>query len=139
MIRIETYAYAEDEESQRTYWGLKSWAPETFPPGALLPKLGVIAYDDHGAALCFMCADMSNSVPRAYLDYLHTNPNPNLKAASKFAGVKLAEKFLCEELKRLGYSVIMAMTEKAGIAYLSQKLGYWVNPKGLSYMVKQIT
>lgn len=138
MIRIETYAYAEDEESQQTYCKLKSWAPDTFPPGYLLPKLGVIAYDDHGTALCFMCADMSNSVPRAYLDYLHTNPSPNIRAAAKFAGVKLAEKFLCEELKRLGFQVIMAMTEKAGIAYISQKLGYWVNPNGLSYMVKQI-
>tara|TARA_R110000822_G_scaffold90467_2_gene209145 strand:- start:3288 stop:3701 length:414 start_codon:yes stop_codon:yes gene_type:complete len=136
MMTVETYTYSPEEEDQRVYQMLREWSPKTFPPGNYLPKLGVIVYDELGTAQCYVSADMSNSIPRAYLDYLQTNPSAT--KFSRWKAVKLAEKFLCMELKRLGYHVVMAMTELPGVAFLSQKLGYWVNPIGLTYICKEI-
>jgi hypothetical protein len=135
-MTIEVYTYdAESPESVDTYHVLKSWSDDTFPPPYLLPKLGVIVRAE-GEAVAFVCADMSNSIPRAYIDFLQTNPD--VGAITRFKAVKLAEKFLCQELKRLGYGVIVGMTQKAGIAFLSQRLGYWLNPKGMTYLAKTI-
>lgn len=135
-MTIQTYSYSEEEEDQRIYQELKSWSPDTFPQGHMLPKLGVIAYDDLGTAVCFVCADMSNNVPRAFLDFLQTNPNASPTA--RFKGIKLAEEFLCRELKRLGYVLIDAITRFAGMASLSQRLGYQVNPTAVIHLYKQI-
>lgn len=135
-MTIEVYTYdAESPESVDTYHVLKSWSDDTFPPPYLLPKLGVIVRAE-GEAVAFVCADMSNSIPRAYIDFLQTNPD--VRVITRFKAVKLAEKFLCQELKRLGYGFIIGMTQKAGIACLSQRLGYWLNPKGMTYLAKTI-
>ena len=135
-MKIEIYTYdAESPENVESYKLLKSWSPDTFPPPQFLPKLEVLVREK-GEAVAFVCADMSNSIPRAYLDYLQTNPNAG--ALIRFKAIKMAEEFLCQELKRLGYAVIAAITQKAGVACLSQRLGYWINPKGMSYLGKTL-
>lgn len=135
-MKVETYTYdAESQESVETYELLSSWSPDTFPPPAFLPKLGVIVRHE-GDAVAFVCADMSNSIPRAYIDFLQTDSEA--PSMTRFKAVKMAEKFLCQELKRLGYTMIVGMTQKAGIACLSQRLGYWINSKGMTYLAKTL-
>lgn len=135
-MTVETYSYSEEEKDQQIYQMLRAWAPDSFPQGCLLPKLGVIVYDDLGSAVCYMCADMSNSVPRAFLDHLQTNPD--MPALTRFKAVKLAEKFLCQELRRLGYYQVSAITLKAGIASISQSLGYKVYDRAVVHLQKAI-
>lgn len=115
---------------------VKAWAPDDFPPGYLLPKLGVITFDELGTALCFLCADMSNNVPRAFLDHLQTNPD--IPPVTRYKAVKMAEEFICRELKRLGYNVVNCVTRHVGVATISQSLGYHVNPKALIHLQKVI-
>ena len=134
-MKIESYSYDGSEESKKTYEMLKSWAPEDFSIPGLIPKLGVIVYEDD-QALVFMAADMSNSIPRAIIDSLQTNPA--VPAMKRFRAVKLAESFLCKELKRLGYSLVVAHTKIAGVACLSQNCGYCVVPEGVSVVYKSI-
>ena len=84
-MTIEVYTYdAESPESVDTYHVLKSWSDDTFPPPYFLPKLGVIVRDE-GEAVAFVCADMSNSIPRAYIDFLQTNPDAG--AITRFKAV----------------------------------------------------
>lgn len=135
-MRIETFAHNGAEEDQVMYEVIKAWAPESFPIPELLPKLGVIVFDDLDVPICFLCADMSNSIPRAMLDCLQTNPA--FSKMTRWNATKLAEEFLCEELKTLGYSVIIGVSQNSGVAWLSQKLGYWVSPQAMSYFHKSI-
>lgn len=136
-MKIELYKYDEaSEESRNLYEEIKSWSPEMFPPPVLLPHFGVIVRDDEGRLLGYVCADMSNTIPRAYLDFLMTNP-----AASKMArykAMKLAVGFICKELKSMGYAFIMGMTEHAGIAIMAEREGFWMNPKALLYFCKNL-
>ncbi len=135
-MTIATYSYSTEEEDQVIYHKIRAWSPKTFPQGGLLPKLGVIAYDDHGTAVAFVCADMSNSIPRAFLDFLQTNPDASPR--SRYRGVKLAEEFLCAELKRMGYVIIDAITRFPGMAALSQRLGYHIAPLPVHHLHKLI-
>jgi len=135
-MTVEAYSYSEEEEDQQIYHMLRAWAPDSFPQGCLLPKLGVIVYDDLGTAICYMCADMSNSIPRATIDYLQTNPD--MPALTRFKAVKLAEEFLCQELKRMGYHHVFAVSLYAGIASLSQSLGYTVHDRAFVHLQKVI-
>lgn len=134
-MKIEHYSYGPEEREQELYQTIKAWAPDNFPIGDFLPKLGVIAFDDDGTPIAFLCADMSNNIGRAYLDYLQTNPEAG--KMKRFRAVRMCEAFICEELKRLGYHQIMAVTKKAGIAVLSQSLGYFIEPDGYSILHKE--
>ena len=135
-MTVEVYSYSEEEKDQAIYEMLRGWSPEFFPLGELLPKLGVIVYDDLGTAVCFLCADMSNNVPRAFLDHLQTNPEAS--PMTRFKAVKIAEKFIVQELRRLNYSVINAVTLHAGIASIAQALDYTLYPKALIHLQKVI-
>ena len=135
MMEIESYSYDGSEDSKSIYEMLKSWSPDDFPIPELLPKLGVIVKEE-GVPLCFIAADMSNSIPRAIIDSLQTNPKVSI--LKRFKAVKLAENFLCRELKELGYSYIQGFSKKAGVACLSQKCGYEILPFALNIFHKSI-
>ncbi len=124
MMEVETYTYEDTDESHSLYLMIESWFEGRFPEPELLPKLGVLVKEDD-EYLCFVCADMSNNIPRAYIDYLMTNPE--IGATKRYKAAKLAEEFLCERLRDHGYSLIYGMTPHAGIASLSQKLGFQVD------------
>ena len=124
-MKLEAYVYdPESEESLRIYNQILSWDEDAFPPGELLPKLGVLTRDESGEILCYVCADMSNSIPRAMVDYLMTNPD--ISPTKRYKAVKLAEEFICKRLKELGYTYIIGVSRHAGVAALSQSLGYEV-------------
>lgn len=126
MITIEAYAYDGSDEAKATYEEIRAWDPRWFPPAHWLPKLGAIARLEDGTRAAYICADMSNSVPRATIEFMMTNPAvPKMK---RFRAVELIEQFLCERLLELGYTVIIGMSRHAGVAALSQEFGYTVEP-----------
>jgi len=53
--------------------------------------------------------------------------NPEIGALKRYKAAKLAEEFMCERLQEHGYSLIYGMTPHAGIASLSQRLGFQVD------------
>lgn len=125
-MKIEPYVYDEDsEESCRTYSEIESWNEEFFPPPNHLPKLGVIVRDDNGKALCFLCADMSNSIPRAYIDFLMTNPS--VMPRVRFSAVVMAEEFIIDRLRNMGYTHVIAITRHAAMATIARRLGYEID------------
>lgn len=135
-MRVEHYTYGPEEREQELYQTIKAWSPETFPIGVMLPKLGVVVFNDDDIPLVFMCADMSNNIGRAYLDFFQTNPEAG--RMERLRAARMAEEYLCRELKRMDYNHIVAITKKAGIAYLSQSFGYEVNPAGYTVLQKVI-
>lgn len=129
-MTVETYSYdGKTPENVATYEMINSWDDELFPIPELLPKLGVIVRDDDGTAIVFMCADMSNNIPRAFLDALQTNPDTTW--AKKLKACRLAYEFLCERLREHGYSFIWAITPHPKLAAISQQFGFRVNMKPL--------
>lgn len=124
-MEVEYYSYSEEPESVALYEMVKGWSPERFPIPELLPKMGVLVKEG-GEYLAFVCADMSNNIPRAQIDYLMTNPAAGWRRRHK--AVKMGEKFICERLKENGFSVVQAITPHAGIASLACLLGYSPDP-----------
>ena len=132
---VDTYTFSDSPEDVAIYETIRGWSPETFPPPEFLPKLGVIVWD-HEKLVCFVCADMSNSIPRAFIDYLQTNPA--VSAAKRHRAVKLAEKFLVERLQEHGYRRILGISVHVGVASLSEFLGYRIHEKAVLAFTKEI-
>lgn len=136
-MTLRTYSYdPEDPQTLRDYEVIRAWAPERFPVPELLPKLGVIV-EDGEEAICFLCADMSNSIPRAMIDYLMTNPK--VGALKRWEAAFMAEEFLCERLKGHGYVVVYGISRLPGVASLAQELGYQVSPKPVIEFRKELS
>lgn len=132
-MKIETYSVdVEIEDSMRVYREIEGWAPEFMPDPLMLPKLGVIVRDEKGEGIVYMCADMSNSVPRAFLDTMQTNPEQPFK--TRFKACEMAVRFLKERLKDHGYVCIMSATPHPGVAVLAQKLGFTIEDTPLVHI-----
>lgn len=137
-MEVEAYSYdPESETSLAQYDELKSWEPDLFPPGPYLPKLGVIVRDKDGQALTFLCADMSNSIPRAMIDHLQTNPA--VPPRKRWTATVLAERFLCDSLARLGYVKVIGLSIHPGVASLSHEMDYDLHQKPVFVFAKNLT
>ena len=132
---VDTFTYSDAPADVAIYEAVRGWSPETFPEPGMLPKLGVIVWDGE-TLVCYVCADMSNSIPRAFIDYLQTNPA--VSARRRHSAVALAEKFLVERLPANGYRAILGIPIHAGVAALSQKMGYEVHSKAVLAFGKNI-
>jgi hypothetical protein len=132
---VDTYTYSEAPEDVVIYGEILSWSPETFPPPDMLPKLGAIVWEGD-ELVCFVCADMSNSIPRAFIDYLQTNPA--FSPSKRHKAVKLAERFLVERLKAHGYTKIFGISVHAGVASISTAMGYQVHDRAVLAFAKEI-
>ena len=121
-MKIQLYSYSDDPVDQKIYDIILSWSPDTFPQPALLPKMGVIVLDDDGTPLVFLCADMSNSVPRAFIDHLQTNPSASIH--KRYKATILADQFLCDRLKSHGYMMVYSISRVKQVSSLSRTLGY---------------
>ena len=132
---VDTFTVSERPEDVAIYEVIRGWSPETFPVPAMLPKLGVIVWDGE-ELICFVCADMSNSIPRAFIDHLQTNPK--VSAAKRHKAVRLAEKFLVERLQAHGYRAILGISVHPGVASLSQKMGYKIHERAVLAFAKEI-
>ena len=133
---VDHYTYSEAPGDVAVYESIREWDPDSFPPPAFLPKMGVVVWDDD-ELVCFLCADMSNSIPRAFLDYLMTNPA--IGKIKRFKAVKMAEEFICELLRGHGYSNLVGVTPKAGIAMLAQRMGFTLHNKPVLAFGKSLT
>jgi hypothetical protein len=134
-MKVAHYTYSE--ENKGIYEIIRLWDVEAFPEPAMLPKLGcVVECEQTGEFVAFVCADMSNSIPRAMMDNLQTNPD--VSPTKRLRAVRLAEGFICERLKHHGYSVIMGVSPHAGVASISQSMGYTESPKVLAAFTKTI-
>ena len=136
-MKIQLYSYSDDPVDQKIYDIILSWSPDTFPQPALLPKMGVIVCDDDGTPLVFLCADMSNSVPRAFIDHLQTNPVIN--PITRYKAVKLAEGFICDRLKNHGYELVYAISRFGQISEMAKHLGYETHCEKVSFFCKKLT
>jgi len=123
-MEVETYTYEDTDESHYLYLTIASWYDGRFPEPELLPKLGVLVKEED-EYICFVCGDMSNNIPRAYIDYMMTNPD--ISSKKRYKAMKLAQEFLCERLRDHGYSLLYGMTPHPGVASLSQRMGFSVD------------
>ena len=133
-MKILLYSYSEEDHD--IYEMIKAWSPDTFPQPALLPKMGVIVTDDDGEPLVYLCADMSNSVPRAFIDHLQTNPEASIHR--RYKATKLADEFLCERLKDHGYLTVYSISRVSQVSSLSHSLGYETYGEKLNFFQKLI-
>lgn len=132
---VDTYTHSDAPKDVAIYDAIKAWSPDDFPDPSMLPKLGVIVWDGE-TLVCFVCADMSNSVPRAMIDYLMTNPA--VSARTRHRAVILAERFIVDRLREHGYSAVIGVSRHAGVASLSRAMGYAIDDKAVLVFTKTI-
>ncbi len=117
---------------------LNSWWEHHKLPGffleALIPKLAIIVTAD-GVPVCFLAADMSNSIGKAYLETGLTAPG--LSPAQARESLKVAEDALFVRLKELNYGFIQTFTASPAIARHLKRNGWNQNTEVL-HLFKEI-
>jgi len=135
-MKIQHYSYSDDPADIAIYKVVKSWSPDTFPQPEQLPKMGVIVMDDDGTPLVYLCADMSNSVPRAFIDHLQTNPAASIHR--RYKATILADQFLCDRLKHYGYLMVYSISRVNQVSSLSRTLGYETYGEKINFFQKTL-
>lgn len=134
-MTVEPYTYAPTARDHAVYEQVRSWSPDTFPSPDMLPKLGAIVKDGEGL-ICFLCADVSSTVPRAFLDYLQTNPD--VSPIKRHRAVMLAEAFLVGQLQEAGCVSVTGISIHPAVATLSTWMGYQIHEKAVLVFTKEI-
>lgn len=114
------------------------WEAHAFPavPAAVLPKLGVMAERDDGTGLAAAFVYQDNSVGVSWLEWLVTNPEAT--GRESLAAIGAVVEFLANEVKGLGYGVMLTSCRQQGLARIYQRHGFLPTDEGVVHMLRYL-
>lgn len=110
---------AEDYPEAVRWWGAHGWPGI---PLAMLPPLGVVAYDGDGPRAAVWAYMDNGGTGVAMLEWLVTRPENT--ARESLAAIKAAVGFALGELERLDYSVVLTTCAQQSLAKVLERTGF---------------
>lgn len=132
LMYLRTYE-PEDYPVLVTWWQAHQWPPV---PAEILPKLGLIAFDDHGLVVASWLY-MDNSVGVSMLEW--TVSNPEASGFRVVAGVKAVTEFLADRARELGYGIMLTTARQPALVRLHERNGFAVTDLGVTHLLKHLT
>jgi hypothetical protein len=128
MIQIREYQ-ASDYPTVSEWWDVHGWPAV---PEAVLPKLGIIAFDEV-KDLCAGWLYMDNSVGVCWLEWLVTNPLNRASQSMKSIGI--VTDFLKLRAVELGYGIMMTTCRQKSLVRVHEKNGFLKTDEGMIHLL----
>jgi len=112
-------------EKEKDYATVSAWwDAHKFPvvPAAVLPKLGIMAFDEQKEGICAGWLYMDNSVGVAMLEWVVTNPAQTPLRTVK--GLNALVDFMESEAARMDYGVILTSCRQESLGKLFERHGF---------------